>query len=484
MPRILRTLMLASVAIALVGLTALWAGYRYLNRTPSELLRYTERRLYGHTRLETLFLPILYAIRRHEERPVDHLELPNLGKGSQARALPAVRYDTGGRPLEGTPAAATDISPIANLNPSTPEDISRAISGAKAGTVIEIAPGQYRIQTPLATRAAGTAGSPILVRAAKPGSVTIDIPFAEGFSVLHPYWVFENLTIRGVCKDEGSCEHAFHVVGKARATVIRNNRIEDFNAHIKVNGLGGDWPDHGLIQYNTLTNARRRDTLHPVTPVDIVGANDWRVADNLISNFVKGDSDRISYGVFMKGAGSDGRIERNLIVCTDHALSQPGIRVGLSFGGGGTDKSYCRDKRCDAEHSRGIAANNVIAHCNDFGIDVNLSNQITIAHNTLINTSGIDVRNAPASATVYGNLVDGRIRARNDAWIDAGSNLTGYLDDYLKAPDRLEISWLDGGKAVPTAANVDKDFCQRPRSSKSLPGALGEPEACARSSQP
>ena len=34
----------------------------------------------------------------------------------------------------------------------------------------------------------------------------------------------------------------------------------------------------------------------------------------------------------------------------------------------------------------GLAANNVVAHCNDAGIDVNRSSQIALAHNTLINT--------------------------------------------------------------------------------------------------
>ena len=45
----------------------------------------------------------------------------------------------------------------------------------------------------------------------------------------------------------------------------------------------------------------------------------------------------MAYGVFMKGASAQGRIERNLIICTTQDISQPGNRIGLSFGGGGTD---------------------------------------------------------------------------------------------------------------------------------------------------
>ena len=40
--------------------------------------------------------------------------------------------------------------------------------------------------------------------------------------------------------------------------------MEDFNAHIKVNGEGGQWPDNGLVQYNTLTNSHPRTTVKTV----------------------------------------------------------------------------------------------------------------------------------------------------------------------------------------------------------------------------
>ena len=268
----------------------------------------------------------------------------------------------------------------------------------------------------------GTSSQPVTVRAAQPGTVVIESSAAEGFVVQSPYWVFENLIIRGICPVHSNCEHAFHVVGKAKGTVIRNNRIEDFNAHIKVNGLRPQWPDYGLIQFNTLTNSTRRLTAHPVTPIDIVAADQWKVLDNHIHDFVKGDGNQISYGVFMKGAGRGGLIARNLVICTTQNVSQPGLRVGVSLGGGGTDKGSCRDAKCITEHSHGTISGNVIAHCNDFGIYINQANQSRIEHNKLINTYGIDIRYPTSSAILLDNQHDGMIRARDGASLIAPSS--------------------------------------------------------------
>jgi parallel beta-helix repeat protein len=96
--------------------------------------------------------------------------------------------------------------------------------------------------------------------------------------------------------------------------------------------------------------------------------------------------------------------------------------VGLSLGGGGTDKGSCRDRRCITEHNLGTIADNTIAHCNDFGIYINSASQSTVRNNTLTNTYGIDVRFATASAFIQGNTLDGTIRARDGASMDASHN--------------------------------------------------------------
>lgn len=470
--------LLVSVAIATIfGGASLFFAYAYFEPAPSELIRYAKRRLSGHPSLESVALPFLNAWQFQVERPVS-LRLIGLGKGQQSVRLSPPAYRRDGQPIAAQGASGVsdhfDAAPRKLLGSMA--EIESALRQAQPGQILEILPGTYAMARSIEIVQGGVVGNPVVLTAKVPGSVVIESTAVEGFHVNAPFWVFENLLIRGKCMRHDQCEHAFHVVGKARGTVIRNNRIEDFNSQIKVNGLAGEFPDDGLIQFNTLTNASVRATANPVTPIDIVAASNWQVVDNLISNFAKGEGNQISYGVFMKGGGSNGRIERNLIIGTLSDVSQPGIRVGLSFGGGGTDVNACRDRRCITEHSAGIAANNIVAHCNDFGIYVNASNQSLIAHNTLINTSGIDVRFPASSAVVLANILDGRVRGREGAQLEHNMNLQG--SELFADADRLDLAFRDRPVDVPTSDKITTDFCMRPRAAQSLPGALSGEFPC------
>lgn len=424
------------------------------------MIRYIKRRLEGHALLQSVALPAIRVVQRRVERPVPDLQLPDLGKGAASHA----RYQA-------------QMPPLVRVV-GTAEALRGALYEVNPGEAIELLPGNYRFNDRVVTKRAGTSDRPIVVSGRDPATVLVEFATDEGFFVNQPHWIFQNLTIKGVCQADSHCEHAFHVVGKARGTIIRNNRIEDFNAHIKVNGVGEDWPDQGIIEYNTLTNNRLRKTGRPVTMIDLVGANRWLIADNLISNFVKGGGNGISYGIFMKGAGRDGRIERNLVQCTNREISQPGVRVGISFGGGGTGQEFCRDKACNAEFMNGLVANNIVAHCNDFGIDVYRSGLISIAHNTLINTAGIDVREPPATAHLYGNLVEGMIRTRNGAKTKDEMNESVSLADVLQGADELNLHWRNQPGKIPSLPLVTHDFCKRDRPDGTVPGAMDKELPC------
>lgn len=455
-------------------------GASLVNRSPSEVIRYVIKRLEGHNKLEYVFLPPIRWLQTKFEHPVPPGKLPSLGKGIQAFSLAPLLYSSEGIPLPIDNAKAHGgmprLSQIKTV--STPQEIIRAVETAKEGDSIEILPGVYPIRQNIRTNSAGTQANPIRVFASNPGQTIIEFSAVEGFHITQPYWVFENLRVRGVCKRHDDCEHAFHIVGRAKNTVIRNNLIEDFNAHIKVNGIDNHWPDAGLVQFNTLTNTGPRQTTKPVTPVDIVGASYWSLHDNLISNFIKDDGNKVAFGAFMKGAGQGGVISRNLVICTHAKISQPGIRVGLSFGGGGTQKSSCRDKKCMFEHENGRILNNIVAHCNDDGIDLNNSVGSHVFHNTLINTAGISMRNPYSSAQIAANLLSGDIRNRSRGLMQLDSNgqLTGhqFQDVY-----RLALVW----QTTPTVhlkSFVQDDFCGQRRESASIFGALNEAPQCVK----
>ncbi|MEK8051583.1 hypothetical protein AACH10_15140 [Ideonella sp. DXS22W] len=346
--------------------------------------------------------------------------------------------------------------------------------------VIELMPGEYIVSRSIWTKRGGLAQRPIVVRAGRPGLVRLNFVAQEGFVVAHPYWHFENLEIKGACSDDSTCEHAFHIVGNGHHAVIRNNRLLNFNAHVKVNGHEGHFPDDGLLQFNTLSNERVRRTDNPVSPVDIVAASRWRVLDNTVSNFARTNR-HPTYGVFMKGAGEGGRIERNLVLCTTADVSRSGTRVGISLGGGGTSPNACRDKVCRFEHSAGRIANNIVAFCNESGVDINRSIGADVQHNTLVNTAGISVRGEPAVASLRANLLDGRILVRREATTFQIENTKIDYSDYDSA-DRLRFSWLGHVPKVTIAQPLSRDFCGLPRQRSDAVGAIGVSSTCVKSS--
>lgn len=459
---------LALTALLLLLVLASAAAYvlEHANVTPRQLGPYIERRASGHR-----FAPAGAWVSQ---------QLAALDRGQGTATLPRLRIGAQEAPVQEPGRGGTTI-----IVDSAAEAM-KAFSQASPGDVITFAAGTYRFsgRPYLATSSA----SGVVVRADKPGSVFLEFDLSEGFLLSSPNWTFENLHIRGVCKAHGSCEHAFHVTGKGANFIARNNTILDFNAHFKINGVAGTFPDGGLIEGNTISNTSARRTGNPVSPIDVVGASGWVVRSNLISDFVKAGGDRISYGAFFKGNGKDNRFERNMVVCESQLRGVPGQRVGLSLGGGGTGPAFCRDRRCLTEQDSGVIASNLIVSCSDEGIYLNRAATSTVVQNTLLDTAGIEVRFAESSADVRGNIVDGRIRARDGALLRAHDNRdTGVTRLFLGlhpqralyvAPERLDLRWDGEAPRRDPDAGVATDLCGVQRPARPRYGAFEDFAAC------
>lgn len=355
-----------------------------------------------------------------------------------------------------------------------------AIDNAVPGDEIVLAPGLYALAVNLNCRNPGTAQAPIVVRAATAGTAVLafgnDGLLVEGFKVSAPHWRFEGLDLVGACVVDSNCEHAFHLAGDADFTVIRGNRLRDFNAQIKSNGTptGAQYvfPDDVLVEGNLFQDSRGRDTANPVTKIDVVGGRRWTVRGNTLVDFRKNGGDGISYGAFLKGNSRDGVFERNLVVCERGFAG--GTRIGLSLGGGGTSPDpLCEDGTCTPEHQGGTLRNNIVANCSDVGIYLNEAALTTVEHNLLYATSGIDVRFAASSADLRNNLLSGSIRNRDGGTSSQAGNLTGVSGASFAAwfayPAQADFRRRHGGAiidmGVATPTTVD-DFCADPR----LPG--------------
>jgi hypothetical protein len=464
----------AALLLAVLGAAAAIAGVSFLQGrgvTPRLLGPYIDKRASGHNPVITGSGQWLGAF------------LAALDRGAPAAPGQVAPLKLGVQPVAApTPAPAGQRRLVADA-----DGLRGAIAAAAAGDVITLLPGTYRVRGNVAAVRAGTADAPIVVRAEQPGSAVVELEAGEGFVVSAPYWRFENLDVRGACAVARYCEHAFHVVGDAHHFAAVNNRIGDFNAHFKINGERGRFPDHGLIEGNTIANGAPRATTQPVTPIDLVAASDWIVRGNLIADFVKTDGDRISYGAFAKGAGARNLFERNVVLCEQRLRGYPGARIGLSFGGGGTGKPYCRDGRCISEQEQGTMRANLVASCSDAGMYVNAAAGTRIVDNTLVDTGGIDVRFPESSAQLDGNLVDGPIFARNGGLLRLGDNLqTPIWQLYAgRHPQRalfLDAGGFDFGWREPAPARAPAapgpDLCGVARPARPRYGAFEDFGAC------
>jgi hypothetical protein len=348
-------------------------------------------------------------------------------------------------------------------------ELIAALKFIKPGQVIMLEPGIYEIkQSRIKVFEAGTRYFPIRVIASKLGEVVIKLK-GEGFVINQPYWQFENLHFIGNCISHSSCEHAFHVVGKGANVLFKNNIFQDFNAAIKINGLKGDYPDNGKVLGNTFYNTSARKTANPVTPIDLMHANNWQVSDNFIFDFIKAGGNKISYGAFFKGGSTNGEFSRNLIMCNAN-LKSDSVAIGLSLGGGGSPDKWHRDNNA-FEHSNGVIRNNIIMHCaNDVGIYINKGRNSLIDHNILYNTVGIDVRFAESSAVLSQNILSGRILGRNKGEFNMTNNLVMSrtlltaaepLDEIFQAPTSGNFIWTENPKELTNdvSGNIHLDFC-------------------------
>jgi parallel beta-helix repeat protein len=470
-------LVLAGFALLLLLLALMSYALETLDARPRALAGYVERRTFGHSSIVLRTGEQLAAALRWLDRPVE---------------LPLRRQDLR---LDAQAGTSPPGEPVLSSGPvvlvTSPDEATKAIQRARPGDWLTFAPGTYRFSgASIVVNQAGTSAAPIVVRADRPETVFLEFDMTEGFVVSAPYWTFENLNIRGVCAQHSSCEHAFHVVSRASHFVARNNTITDFNAHFKINGADGSFPDHGLLEANTLSNRGIRETESSVTPIDLVAASGWKVRGNWISDFAKGGADRVSYGAFAKGGGNGNSFEQNIVVCEHLLRGASGQRVGISLGGGGTGKAYCRDARCITEQDGGTIQSNLIMSCSDEGIYLNRAATSQVRHNTLLDTGGISARFAESSAEIHGNLVDGAIRGRDGGVLHGEDNIqTSMTRQYLGShPVRglyrdlasFDLSWAVTAPRRTQADKASRDLCGLARPRQAAYGAFEDFSECVK----
>ncbi len=304
------------------------------------------------------------------------------------------------------------------------EGLRAAVQGAAPGDVIQLAPGDYRLDRKIVAARSG----PVTVR----GPARIFSLVTEAVLVTASDWTFEDFTIEGACARQHDCEHAFHIVGAADRTTLRNLRMIDFNAQVKGNGDArtSRFPDDVVIEDSVLTNRTVRDTGRPVAMIDVVGGERWIVRGNVIADFAQGHGRGVGYGVFLKLGSRDGLIERNVAICEWRHTG--GFRIALSLGGsGGESPPICEEGDCRPRHVNGTIRDNVVLNCpRDAGIYVNAAAGTWLQRNTLYDSLGVDVRFPEASAVLSANVISGGVLQRQggEAVLQPDNIVAGSLE--------------------------------------------------------
>lgn len=439
-----------------------------IGRTPRQWVPYLERRASEHSPLIVGAVDLVAAWLNHAGR---------MSAGAPF-LLPA---SLGASPARSGPAATGRMRIVGNL-----AELQQAVTTAQPGDVIQLLPGDYRQSGfRIGLNRPGTAQAPITLRAARLGDTVIHSDVIELFKIFAPYWQFENLVFRG---DSDWCDHAIHIVAGAAHLLIRNNRFEDFHAALKINAESGLDPDDGVIEGNTFTNDKPRNTTSPITPIDLDAASFWDIRDNIITDFVRAGPGAPTYGGYAKGAGEHNVFERNLVICNWKLHGYPGAQVGLSLGGGGTGPQFMRDGgRSGIEQFHGVIRDNLIVSCGDVGIYLNRAAGSVIDHNTLLDTSGIEVRFPQSSVRITANMIDGIITERDGGTAESQdnrvSNLLGLfagwhpVRGYFNQPATLDLTWRDvPGRIVD--GDESADLCGHHDKVESRPGAFDDFSRC------
>ena len=356
-----------------------------------------------------------------------------------------------------------------------------AFDRARAGDVIRVMPGTYAFTNSIWTSRNGTAAAPIVVTGGTLPDVRLDFESVEALVFNHAFWVLENVWVNGVCRDPEACEAAVGVKPPADGFVMRGCRISNWTQHVKASRTPNDEADDASLLGNEMYN----DVPINGSVIDIVGGKRWRVAGNFVHDF-GGDQSSGDYGIFLKGATSEGIVERNLVIC-GHLRPSFGIEVGISMGGGGTGFNFCPNNDCSCEDFNSVVRNNIVLNCSDTGLHTKRACGSKFFHNVVAQSGGgLQIQNDGAGAPVAiqhnvlgGSIVGGTNRVATGN-IEAGPGALSmiYRDpanaDFREGRDTTSVRDL-----AADLGEVPEDYCgtPRPRGASDL-GPVEFPAGC------
>jgi len=145
---------------------------------------------------------------------------------NQLRRDTTPRYTINGEPIGLNETTRFQISPrplLRQVTVKSLEALQRALSAARPGQEIILAPGTYLVPVGmrLAATTSGTANAPIVLRGKAIDRVILKFQEGAGFDISGTYWAITDLVMRGVCRSD-TCPAPITANTSASALQLRN----------------------------------------------------------------------------------------------------------------------------------------------------------------------------------------------------------------------------------------------------------------------
>ena len=280
------------------------------------------------------------------------------------------------------------------------KEIKDALAKAKPGDVISVKAGIYDLGGSFSTGNNGSESKPIHFRCAgEKDYAVLKTNAVVGFRIKSKHWIISGIHVQGSEKKTqatvfmdgpGGCGNVTMTDCKISGSAVHGMKA----ARTREVGV-----DNIILDHVELFNTAK-------TGFDLVSGDNWLLKNCYVHDYgkVKG----VSYGIFLKGGGSNGIIDGCFV---DGKSSN--TTVGISFGGGLTGKQWLPliNGKIAAEHDRGIARNNIVVNTKDVAFHSNNSANCGFYNNLAWNCKYFQRQGSyPADPVLINNLLEGKYR--------------------------------------------------------------------------
>lgn len=334
----------------------------------------------------------------------------------------------------------------AEFNVDDATSLRTAIAKARPGDTIAIKPGTYEMgeRTP-ETISDGTAAKPITMRAiGDNGYAVLKLDGNIGFRVKNRFWKFKGIHFKGNPERSQATVFMDGPQGCENVSFVDCKISDSAGYGVKTARNPKSAVDSVLIEFTEVFNTGG-------TALDIVGGDHWVVRRNYVHTF--GTAGGSNYGIFLKGGGTKGLIEGNLVDGEHRSGS-----IGISFGGGLTGEQFMPvvNGQYPAEHTRGICRNNIVVNTSDVAYHSNNSDGCAFYNNLAFGCAGFQRQKSQGKDPLFVNNVIGTLRGALDS---SDRNMEAGQAEWFRNPSEYDFRLTEVGESILTqsAASIDEN---------------------------